>query len=108
MQWRELTSCYLPSESHRPWMSPKPPSALQHQIDRREVANHQVEIEVEALLNDLSGDQNCFARPLGISRLALRPFAVSLQNVLLDLLPPAERKAAWNKSICRLASAISS
>ena len=39
-------------------MPPQPPGALDHQVDRREIRKHYVEIEIEGLLNHLGRDEH--------------------------------------------------
>jgi len=45
----------------------KPAGALDHQVDRREVGDQDVEIEVKRLLHHLGGDEHLAAPPLGVA-----------------------------------------
>ena len=60
--------------------------ALNQQVNRRGAANHEVEIEVKALLNDLRGNQNCPFRAL------LSVFPKSIQHIGFDLAAPYRRE----------------
>ena len=39
-------------------MAPQPPGALDDQVDRREIGDHDIKIDVERLLGDLGGHEN--------------------------------------------------
>src|SRR5436305_1278780 len=45
-------------------MTVEAPAALEQQIQRREFGDHQVEVEVETLLDHLRGDQHRAKRPI--------------------------------------------
>ncbi len=68
-------------------MAMKPTGALNQQVDRGQIADHHVEIQVQALLDDLRGDDDGSLRPL----VAL--LAEAGEDILLNLVPPCRGEA---------------
>jgi hypothetical protein len=65
-------------------MAVKSPNSLEQQVDRRQVADHQVEVHVEGLFDDLCSDDNSQVRPLACStELGDQP-SLQISSVLRD------------------------
>jgi hypothetical protein len=72
-------------------MPPESASPLQQQVDRREIRHHHIEVEVEGLLDHLSGNHYTTA-----SLLRIRVPAEPLQQRPLACLSVAIREAPMN------------
>src|SRR5258705_11930484 len=70
-------------------MPVQPPGPLEKQVDGRQLGNHQVEIDVEALLDNLRGHQYSRCWPQGLTGLPK-----SFQGPLLSRLSFFKRKTA--------------
>jgi hypothetical protein len=70
----------------------QPPGPLNDEVDGGQVGQHQVEVEIEALLDDLGGDDDGSPGPVRRVAAFIR-LAKLIQYLLLDGLPPDRRKA---------------
>ena len=68
----------------------QPACTLYDQIDGSHIGDHQVKVQVEALLDDLRGDHDRLARAVSL-------LAEARENPLLDLIPPRKGKASVEK-----------
>ena len=67
----------------RPVVAMQPPDALEQEVHRADLAQQPVEVEIQALFDDLGGDQDTAALPLGLA-------PVAADDGLLDALAVAE------------------